>query len=328
MMIVSAMYTANLAAFLTVNRLHVGLRRVEDLLDQDEYTWGTVFSTNPEILMSNSIKENHRKIIDRALDVGSAEVGYNKAHDSKFAFIYESPYLEYKQQLACDNLTSLIKVGEEFSKFGLAFGIQRNAPFAEVMNLKLLHYREIGWLEELWTMWLREGRPCNDAMHGHDDLGSSEELRQRGSTLDMSYMSGLFITLGVMCFTTVLIVTIELLYASLLDAYGGQPVYNAGIVSSRDGKPGNTADRLKFWAAVGRRLHLLKYDFLTHWWTVDSFKSYRTSSTEEKEKTCLEARCGHVGSTGHVTTRDSNPLCKLWDPDKKEECEQPYCSDH
>ena len=41
-----------------------------------------------------------------------------QAGREKFAFIYESPYLEYKQQLSCDNVTDLMNVGEEFSKFG------------------------------------------------------------------------------------------------------------------------------------------------------------------------------------------------------------------
>ena len=43
---------------------------------------------------------------------------YFQAGREKFAFIYESPYLEYKQQISCDNITDLIKVGEEFNKFG------------------------------------------------------------------------------------------------------------------------------------------------------------------------------------------------------------------
>ena len=120
MMILSAMYTANLAAFLTgknsvlllsfcfvflcssvtiiglyrkfqlnfllinfrnydpVSRLHVGLQGVEDLLHQNEFKWGTVFSTNPEILMRNSVKDVYRRIIAKAIDVSDAEAGYAK----------------------------------------------------------------------------------------------------------------------------------------------------------------------------------------------------------------------------------------------------------
>ena len=63
-----------------VNRLHVGLQGVEDLLHQDEYKWGTVFSTNPEILMRNSIKDVYRRLIAKAINVGDAESGYAKVN--------------------------------------------------------------------------------------------------------------------------------------------------------------------------------------------------------------------------------------------------------
>ena len=61
-----------------VNRLHVGLRGVEDLLNQEEYKWGTVFSTNPEILMRNSIKDVYRRLIAKAINVSDADTGYAK----------------------------------------------------------------------------------------------------------------------------------------------------------------------------------------------------------------------------------------------------------
>lgn len=59
-----------------MNRLHVGLKGVEDLLNQNEFKWGTVFSTNPEILMRNSVKDAYRKVIAKAINVSDAETGY------------------------------------------------------------------------------------------------------------------------------------------------------------------------------------------------------------------------------------------------------------
>ncbi|XP_063679360.1 glutamate receptor ionotropic, kainate 2-like [Bolinopsis microptera] len=294
MMILSAMYTANLAAFLTVSRLHVGLQGVEDLLHQNEFKWGTVFSTNPEILMRNSVKDVYRRIIAKAIDVSDAEAGYAKAGREKFAFIYESPYLEYKQQLSCDNITDLMKVGEEFSKFGLAFGIQRNAPFAEIMNHKILEYKEVGLLEELWQKWLKEGVSCKG--NDHSDLGESDEVSQRGTTLDMGYLAGLFISLGFMVGITIFIVVCELIYASLLDAYGSKPVYDAAIFVNRTSKQNYvTSSAPKFWTALSRRWQLLKYDLKEHWWTIEAFRKHKPSkklskdgSTQTKKHYCLQ----------------------------------------
>ena len=42
----------------------------------------------------------------------------------------------------------------------MAFGLQSNAPYAEIINHKLLEYREVGLLEDLWQKWLKEGIQC------------------------------------------------------------------------------------------------------------------------------------------------------------------------
>ena len=64
--------------YFPVSRLHVGLRGVEDLLKQDEFKWGTVFSTNPELLMRNSVKSSYRQLIENAINVTNADQGYMK----------------------------------------------------------------------------------------------------------------------------------------------------------------------------------------------------------------------------------------------------------
>ena len=50
-LIVTAMYTANLAAFLTVTRMENGINSIVDLISQDKVKWGTVNGTNAQILL-------------------------------------------------------------------------------------------------------------------------------------------------------------------------------------------------------------------------------------------------------------------------------------
>ena len=245
MMIVLAMYTANLAAFLTVNRLQVGLQQVDDLLRQSEYQWGTVFSTNPEILMRNSLKLSYQEIIQRAIPVENAKEGFEKAKMGKFAFIYESPFLEYNLRLSCE----MTKIGEKFNKFGLAFGMQQNAPYAEVINHMLLKYRELGRLDLLWKKWLNTKIQCPGSM--------------RGSTLDMTYLSGLFLFLGAAVLVTLIVVLIELIIATVLDAYGNG-------IRPLDEK-GKECRSIKL--AFKRRINVLRHDLFCHWFSFDSFKS-------------------------------------------------------
>ena len=66
-LIVTAMYTANLAAFLTVTRMENGINSISDLITQDEVKWGTVNGTNAEILLgaakSSELEEVYKRMV-------------------------------------------------------------------------------------------------------------------------------------------------------------------------------------------------------------------------------------------------------------------------
>ena len=40
-----------------------GLTKIEDLLNQDYYSWGTVKDTHPEVALANSVREDLKDII-------------------------------------------------------------------------------------------------------------------------------------------------------------------------------------------------------------------------------------------------------------------------
>ena len=63
-MILVSMYTANLAAFLTLERSEIGIVSMTDLLDQEEFKWGLI--TGRELLhkvMVRSVISNNNYII-------------------------------------------------------------------------------------------------------------------------------------------------------------------------------------------------------------------------------------------------------------------------
>ena len=49
--------------FLTVTKMTTGISKIEDLLNQDRYKWGTVKDTHPEVALSNSVREDFKTII-------------------------------------------------------------------------------------------------------------------------------------------------------------------------------------------------------------------------------------------------------------------------
>ena len=40
-----------------------GITKIEDLLNQDRYKWGTVKGTHPEVALANSVREDFKTII-------------------------------------------------------------------------------------------------------------------------------------------------------------------------------------------------------------------------------------------------------------------------
>ena len=59
-----------------------GMTKIEDLLEQSKYEWGTVKDTHPEIALSNSVRKELKDIIRlQVSDVGiSPDLQLDKGH--------------------------------------------------------------------------------------------------------------------------------------------------------------------------------------------------------------------------------------------------------
>ena len=68
-LIVTAMYTANLAAFLTVTRMQVGINSISDLIIQDKVKWGTVNGTNAQILLEAAKSPDLQEVYKRMVNI-------------------------------------------------------------------------------------------------------------------------------------------------------------------------------------------------------------------------------------------------------------------
>eukprot|EP00116_Pleurobrachia_bachei_P019059 sb/3479321/ len=101
MMILIAMYTANLAAFLTVTRMKAGIKDVEKLLIVLLLKLGTVKDDGLETLLKGSEKvlEEYKKLADNLDNVDNAEKGIERVAKEEYALIYESAYLEMRFRL-------------------------------------------------------------------------------------------------------------------------------------------------------------------------------------------------------------------------------------
>jgi ionotropic glutamate receptor len=112
-LILVSSYTANLAAFLTVERMSTPIESVEDLASQSKITYGTLDSGSTMTFFRDSRIPTYRRMWRfmenrrPSIFVASYEEGKRRVLEGNYAFLMESTMLDYMIQRDCQ----LVQVG-------------------------------------------------------------------------------------------------------------------------------------------------------------------------------------------------------------------------
>ena len=266
-MIMLSMYTANLAASFTLKQFDIGIRSITDLLKQDELEWGSLPSSHPEVIMQYSADADYRKIAKYGKSVPNVTEGIRRAKQGDYVFIHESPVLKHHAQGDCE----IHFITNQFQTFEYAFGLPKDAPYADLINNKLLQYREFGEVTLLWDKWVQLDKNCDS--------------HERKISLDVDSMGGVFYTLLMALAISLVIVILEFLYVTVLDSCEVEQRNDSGNVVSdnldqddvlvhQDSKIEQTENMWisLLWDALLLRCKLSYKDIVTHWWSIGSFK--------------------------------------------------------
>ncbi|XP_063678543.1 glutamate receptor 1-like [Bolinopsis microptera] len=150
-LVLVSMYTANLAAFLTVSRMSVDINGVEDLLSQKEYLFGTVEGTVTENLLRHSDSPLMQSVFKRTNQSDSFTDAVRRMRENKYIFMYGAGPLEYTSSTEfCD----IQLIGEVLVHFGYAFAFQIDSPYLESFNREMLVMQEKGVIKDLWNYFV------------------------------------------------------------------------------------------------------------------------------------------------------------------------------
>uniref|UniRef100_A0A4W4F597 Glutamate receptor n=1 Tax=Electrophorus electricus TaxID=8005 RepID=A0A4W4F597_ELEEL len=111
-LIIISSYTANLAAFLTVQRMEVPIESVDDLADQTAIEYGTMHGGSTMTFFQNSRYQTYQRMWNfmhskqPSVFVKSTEEGIARVLNSNYAYLLESTMNEYHRQRNC-NLTQI-----------------------------------------------------------------------------------------------------------------------------------------------------------------------------------------------------------------------------
>lgn len=203
-MLMTSLYTANLTAFITLNKLGVKIENAKDLLSQNKYSWGLLNQSFVESLLGNNIDQEYRKILQGAEKVSSVKEGIKRVREGGFVFIDETPAISYHIMGECN----IFYVGGEVQTFDYAFGLPKNSPYTVIINAHLIKLREQGFFDDVWKKWdkMPDFKGCN-----------ANSKNSNGVTLTITNTQGIFLFLTIGVAISFLIILLELVIAAYKD---------------------------------------------------------------------------------------------------------------
>uniref|UniRef100_A0A2K6DP90 Glutamate receptor n=1 Tax=Macaca nemestrina TaxID=9545 RepID=A0A2K6DP90_MACNE len=172
-LIIISSYTANLAAFLTVQRMEVPVESADDLADQTNIEYGTIHAGSTMTFFQNSRYQTYQRMWNYmqskqpSVFVKSTEEGIARVLNSRYAFLLESTMNEYHRRLNC-NLT---QIGGLLDTKGYGIGMPLGSPFRDEITLAILQLQENNRLEILKRKWWEGGRCPKEEDHRAKGLG-------------------------------------------------------------------------------------------------------------------------------------------------------------
>ncbi|XP_034489043.1 glutamate receptor ionotropic, kainate 2, partial [Drosophila innubila] len=188
-LIMVSSYTANLAAFLTIENPTSSIDSVKDLADNvDDVQYGAkksgstrnffLTSEEPIYIKMNEYMTRNAKNLPESNQMGVEMV------NEKYAFLMESTSIEYHTVRQCN----LKKIGDALDEKGYGIAMPKNWPYRDKFNNALLELQEQGVLARLKNKWWNEiGAGVCGGKSDDDD----------NSELGMENLSGIYAVLVV-----------------------------------------------------------------------------------------------------------------------------------
>ncbi|XP_064417941.1 glutamate receptor 2b isoform X1 [Latimeria chalumnae] len=213
-LIIISSYTANLAAFLTVERMVSPIESAEDLAKQTEIAYGTLDSgSTKEFFRRSKIALfdkmwTYMKGAEPSVFVKTTAEGVLRVRKSKgkYAYLLESTMNEYiEQRKPCDTM----KVGGNLDSKGYGIATPKGSSLRNAVNLAVLKLNEQGLLDKLKNKWWYDKGECGSG--GGDS-------KEKTSALSLSNVAGVFYILVGGLGLAMLVALIEFCYKSRAEA--------------------------------------------------------------------------------------------------------------
>ncbi|XP_076302243.1 glutamate receptor ionotropic, kainate 2-like, partial [Lasioglossum baleicum] len=206
-LIMVSSYTANLAAFLTVDKMDNPIKGVEDLAKQTKVKYGAVLGGSTSAFFRDSNYSTYQRMWAAMMEARPSV--FTKSNDEgvervlkkrDYAFLMESTTIEYRMERNCD----LDKVGGLIDNKGYGIALPRNSPYRTPISGAILQLQEKGLLQDLKKKWWQErgGGLCMEV----------DQEPTMSSELGLANVGGVFLVLLIGCCGSFVIAVFEFLW--------------------------------------------------------------------------------------------------------------------
>ncbi|XP_069465957.1 glutamate receptor ionotropic, NMDA 1 isoform X2 [Ambystoma mexicanum] len=203
-MIIVASYTANLAAFLVLDRPEERITGINDPRlrnPSDKFIYATVKQSSVDIYFRRQVELSTMYRHMEKHNYESAAEAIQAVRDNKLhAFIWDSAVLEFEASQKCD----LVTTGELFFRSGFGIGMRKDSPWKQNVSLNILKSHENGFMEELDKTWVRY-QECDSRSNAP-------------ATLTFENMAGVFMLVAGGIVAGIFLIFIEIAYKRHKDA--------------------------------------------------------------------------------------------------------------
>lgn len=210
-LIIISSYTANLAAFLTVERMISPIESAEQLAAQSSIAYGTLEGGSTMTFFKDSKIDTYRrmwhymKTKEPTVFVKNARDGVEKVLAGNYAYLMESTSIEYEVQQNCD----LMQVGGLLDSKGFGVATPMGSPLRDKLSLAILHLQEDGKVQELYNKWWKGTGKC---------MSDRKATESKANALDVNNVGGIFVVLLGGLAIAVLVAFLEFIWKSRKNA--------------------------------------------------------------------------------------------------------------
>ncbi|CAI4228941.1 unnamed protein product [Auanema sp. JU1783] len=212
-MIIVSSYTANLAAFLTLEKMQAPIESVEDLAKQTKIKYGIQGGGSTASFFKYSSVQIYQRMWRYmesqvpSVFVSSYAEGIDRVrtHKGRYAFLLEATANEYENtRKPCDTM----KVGANLNSIGYGVATPFGSDWKDHINLAILALQERGELKKLENKWWYDRGEC----------GSGMTVDGSSSSLNLSKVAGIFYILMGGMIASMIAALGEFLYRSRIEA--------------------------------------------------------------------------------------------------------------